>query len=99
MDPDTQFRTVGDEYRRTMTRRFLFSRGSHLLGTAALAAQAEGKIQSIDKEALTITLEDGQSYKLPGEFDVSAISEGMEIFFAYDDVAGQKMITDLELTE
>lgn len=66
---------------------------------AALAAQAEGKIQSIDREKLTITLEDGESYKLPGEFDVTAISEGMGIYFAYDDVDGQKLITDLELEQ
>jgi Cu/Ag efflux protein CusF len=67
--------------------------------SAALAAQGEGKIASIDRETLTITLEDGKSYKLPGEFDMTAISEGVEVYFAYDTVDGQNMITDLELSE
>ena len=62
---------------------------------SAFAAQAEGEIRSIDREAMTITLDDGKSYKLPGEFDVGSISEGMTILFAYDEVNGVNMITDI----
>ncbi len=42
---------------------------------AALAAQAEGEIRKVDRDAMTVTLDDGKSYKLPGEFDISAIQE------------------------
>jgi hypothetical protein len=66
---------------------------------AAFAAEAEGAIQSIDSENLTITLEDGKSYKLPGEFDMSAIAEGMEVLIAYDEVDGVNLITDMALQE
>ncbi len=67
--------------------------------TVAFAAEAEGKIKSVDRDNLTITLENGKSYKLPGEFDVDAIKEGMQVLLAYDKVGDQNMITDMELSE
>ena len=70
-----------------------------LASAAAFAAEAEGEIRSIDTENLTITLDDGKSYKLPGEFDMSAIAEGMEILIAYDEVGGVNLITDMALSE
>jgi hypothetical protein len=72
---------------------------SLMLSTAALAAEAEGKIQAIDVESLTITLDDGKSYKLPGEFDVEALEEGMDVLLAYDEVSGENLITDMQLPE
>lgn len=66
---------------------------------AAFAAEAEGLIKSIDKDKLTITLDNGKSYKLPGEFDVDAIKEGMDILLAYDTIGGENLITDMELSE
>ncbi|HET9535813.1 MAG TPA: DUF1344 domain-containing protein [Mesorhizobium sp.] len=70
-----------------------------MFSSAVLAAEAEGQIQSIDKENLTITLSDGKSYKLPGEFDVDALKEGMDVILAYDQVGGENLITDMELSE
>ncbi|MER8633254.1 MAG: DUF1344 domain-containing protein, partial [Mesorhizobium sp.] len=40
-----------------------------LLSTAAFAGQTEGLIKKIDKDALTLTLDDGKSYKLNAETD------------------------------
>ena len=70
-----------------------------VMSCAALAAEAEGQIKSIDKDKLTITLSDGKSYKLPGEFDVDALKEGMDVVLAYDKVGGENLITDMELPE
>ncbi len=70
-----------------------------MISGAALAAEAEGQIQSIDKEQLTITLNDGKSYKLPGEFDLEALKEGMDVILAYDQVGGENLITDMQLSE
>ena len=70
-----------------------------LFSAAAFAAEAEGTIQSVDRDNLTITLENGRSYKLPGEFDVEAIQEGMHVLLAYDKVGDENMITDMELSE
>ena len=70
-----------------------------LIATSALAAEAEGHVKSVDKEKMTITLDDGKSYKLPGEFDIDTIHEGMEILLAYDEVGGENLITDMQLSE
>lgn len=67
--------------------------------TGAFAAEAEGKITAVDTDNLTITLENGKSYKLPGEFDVEAVKEGMHALIAYDKVGDENMITDMELSE
>lgn len=67
--------------------------------SAALAAETEGLIKSIDKENSTITLDDGKSYKLPGEFDAESLKTGMDIVLAYDKVDGQNLITDMQLPD
>lgn len=66
---------------------------------AALAADDEGTISHIDREALTITLDNGNTYKLSGEFDVEALEEGADVVLAYDTVAGEKLVTDLVIYE
>ncbi|WP_269932115.1 DUF1344 domain-containing protein [Aminobacter sp. HY435] len=66
---------------------------------AAFAAEAEGQIKSIDKDKAVITLDNGKSYKLPGEFDVDNIKPGMDILIAYDVVSGENLITDMQLPQ
>lgn len=70
-----------------------------LMAINAFAAEAEGRIKSIDRDNSTITLDNGKSYKLPGEFDVDQLKEGMEILLAYDKVGSENLITDMELPE
>ena len=70
-----------------------------MISAFAHAAEAEGHIKTIDRENLTITLEDGKSYKLPGEFDVDSLSEGMDILFAYDEIGGENLITDIAMSD
>ena len=41
-----------------------------LFSSGAFAADDEGKIAKVDPEGLTITLDNGNTYKLSGEFDV-----------------------------
>ena len=75
----------------------LIAAGLAISAGTASAADDEGVISSIDREAGTITLDNGNSYKLPVEFDMDALQEGMQILLAYDDVAGEKMVTDMEI--
>lgn len=70
-----------------------------MMSGAALAAEAEGQVKSVDKEKSIITLDNGKTYKLPGEFDVDNIKPGMEILLAYDVVEGENLITDMELPQ
>src|SRR5262245_58179938 len=90
----------GDNQRGTLMRILLAAIvATFALGSAAFAAEAEGQIKKIDTDKLTITLDNGKSYKLPGEFDVSSLKEGMEVLIAYYQVGGENLITDMELPE
>ena len=80
-------------------RILLSAVAAFMMSAVAHAAEVEGQIKSIDREKLTITLDDGKSYKLPGEFDVDSLSEGMDILFAYDEIGGENLITDIAMTE
>ncbi|MDN2567937.1 DUF1344 domain-containing protein [Aquibium sp. A9E412] len=70
-----------------------------LTAGTALAADTEGQITAVDQDAMTITLADGQTYKLPAEIDMSAIEEGMEVVIAYRELDGVLQITDMLLPE
>lgn len=62
---------------------------------AAFAADTEGEIKQVDVDTMTITLDDGKTYRLPAEMDMSAISEGITVIIAYDARDGVNQITDL----
>ena len=70
-----------------------------MLSGVAYAAEVAGQIKKVDIDQLTITLDNGNAYKLPGELDVSTLKEGMEIVLAYDEVGGENVITDMDLSE
>ncbi|MDF1601200.1 DUF1344 domain-containing protein [Mesorhizobium sp. YIM 152430] len=80
-----------------MRKIALLTAAAALFASAALAANDEGPITAIDREAMTITLENGNVYKLPGEFDIEAISEGMDVLLAYEEIEGEKQITDMDV--
>ncbi len=83
-----------------MMRTLATAAGALLMLTiTASAGETEGQIKAIDKDQLTITLSDGKNYKLPGEFDVDFLKEGMDVVLAYDEVGGQNLITDMQLPQ
>ena len=65
----------------------------------SLAADDEGTIKRIDGEEQTITLDNGNTYKLPGEFNAEALTEGTDVIVAYETVDGTKQITDIVISE
>ena len=69
------------------------------ISTAAFAGQIEGQIKKVDKEAMTLTLDDGKSYKLNAEMDVDALQPGMDVVIAYDVANGDNVITDMQVFE
>lgn len=71
-----------------------------LSGAAALAFETtEGEIKAVNVEKRTITLDDGESYKMPGEFDVASLTAGEHIVLAYDEVNGERLVTDMTVDE
>jgi len=70
-----------------------------LYSTAAFAGQTEGLIKKIDKDALTLTLDDGKSYKLNAETDLDSLKPGMDVVIAYDVTNGENVVTDMQLPD
>ena len=70
-----------------------------LAAGTAFAGQTEGLIKKVDKDAMTLTLDDGKSYKLNAEMDVDSLKPGMDVVIAYDVTGGQNIITDMEIPE
>jgi len=70
-----------------------------LLSTAAFAGQTEGLIKKVDKDTLTLTLDDGKSYKLNAETDLDALKPGMDIVIAFDVSNGENVVTDMQLPD
>lgn len=66
---------------------------------AANAAEDEGIIAAVDAESLTITLENGNSYKLSAEIDIESLEVGSDVVLAYDVVGKDKLVTDLVIYE
>ena len=82
-----------------MLSALLVAVGLALSSGAAAAADDEGTISKVDREKLTITLDNGNTYKLSGEFDVEALKVGVDVVLAYDTVGGEKLVTDLVVYE
>lgn len=72
---------------------------SALFSTIILADDAEGVITAINEDAETITLNDGKTYRLPGEFDISALTKGEKVLVSYDVVDNDRFITFIESAE
>ena len=64
---------------------------------AAYAADADGTITKVDTEKMTIVLDNGKTYRLPEEMDISAVVEGAEVIIAYDAKDGVNQITDMHI--
>lgn len=77
-------------------RGIIAAAGALIMMTAgALAADTEGEIKQVDADAMTITLDDGKTYRLPAEMDVSTITEGVTVIIAYDTRNGVNQIIDM----
>jgi len=66
-----------------------------VMSGAAVAANAEGTIKKLDKQTMTITLDDGKAYKLSEEFSVEDYSEGMSVMISYDEIDGKKIVLQI----
>ena len=78
---------------------FLIASMIFALPHTALADEATGKIVSIDEGAQSLKLDDGNVYKLPGEFDYSVITKDMKVLVVYDLSGKDKIVTDIEKSE
>jgi hypothetical protein len=77
-------------------RKLIAAAGALMLMSAgALAAVTEGEIRQVDLDALTIVLDDGKTYRLPPEIDMSVIAEGITVTIDYEARDGVNQIMDM----
>nr|WP_306228734.1 MULTISPECIES: DUF1344 domain-containing protein [unclassified Aurantimonas] len=62
----------------------------------ALAEEVSGTIKAIDQASATLTLDDGSTYALPGEFDYTAVKPGMEVVVIFDETDATHPVIDLQ---
>lgn len=65
----------------------------------ALADDAEGKITTINEDTETITLDNGVTYRLPGEFDYRDLKKGMKVIVTFDLVDNIRYISNIDETD
>ncbi len=78
---------------------FLIAALVFALPHTAQADEVEGKIVSVDEGTQSLKLDDGNTYKLPGEFDYSVISADMKVLIVFDVNGEEKLVTDIERAE
>ncbi|MFK0384762.1 MULTISPECIES: DUF1344 domain-containing protein [Rhizobium/Agrobacterium group] len=79
-----------------------------LLATANLLAPINGYTQSVDVEgtiskidvnALTITLNDGKTYRVPEEFNFEGLKAGVKVVVFYTEVDGKRVVDDMDVLQ
>lgn len=81
---------------KTIIAAFL---ASLAMSVAAIAGEAQGSIVSTDATAMTVTLDNNETYALPADFDITLIGRGMVVALAYNDDDAAKTVTDMELLD
>jgi Cu/Ag efflux protein CusF len=82
-----------------MNRLMLAASAAALLAVSsfpALAAEATGAITAVDPAAGTVTLDDGNIYVLPANFDLAMLPAGARVKITYEEVDGKLTITAVE---
>jgi outer membrane lipoprotein SlyB len=61
---------------------------------AAFADEVQGAITAVDPTAMTITLDDGNTYALPSDVDAASLQVGEKVMIEYSkDASGQMTAT------
>ena len=60
---------------------------------SAFAAEVTGAVTAVDPATLSVTLDDGNTYVLPADFDVAALTAGLQVTFTYEDIDGTRTVS------
>ena len=69
------------------------------LSGAALAADVEGKIKSVDAIEKTFTLEDGTKVWIGDSVSMDTLKEGSDVKASYEEKDGKNMATSVEVKD
>ena len=65
----------------------------------ANAAESQGKIKSVDQEAMVLTLEDGTMFQLSEDVAVENLKPGQEVSVSYETKDGENVADKVEVKE
>jgi len=65
----------------------------------AAAEQISGKIQKVDASERTFVLEDGTKLQLAEGLPTEGLKEGASVKASYEERDGQKVVTEIEISE
>ncbi|MGT9989235.1 DUF1344 domain-containing protein, partial [Klebsiella pneumoniae] len=63
------------------------------------SVDVEGTISKIDANGLSITLNDGKTYRVPEEFNFEGLKAGVKVVVFYTEVDGKRVVDDLQVVE
>ena len=69
------------------------------VASPAFADEASGKVQSVNQEERTITLEDGTQFRVSEDANIESVMEGDEVTVSYEEADGQKTATEIQPAE
>ena len=65
----------------------------------AQSADVEATINSVDVGGLSLILDDGETYKVPEEFNFDGLDSGVKVLVFYTEVDGSRVVDDLEIIQ
>jgi hypothetical protein len=69
------------------------------LNSWAQSVDVEATIKAVDAKALSLTLDDGKTYKVPEEFNFEGLKAGVKVLVFYTVMDGNRIIDDLEIVQ
>jgi hypothetical protein len=89
------------EHRRSLMRKLtsVLALGLVLVAGAAMAAEIEGKIQSVDQGERVIVLDNGTKLWVAEGLSMDALKEGAKVKASYEERDGKNVTTSLDVSE
>ena len=69
------------------------------LSAMAESADVEAVITNVDTASLSLSLDDGEKYQAPEEFNFEGLEPGVKVLVFYTEVDGARVINDLEILQ
>lgn len=65
----------------------------------AQSADVEATIKAVNTNSLSLTLDDGNTYKVPEEFNFEGLKPGVKVVVFYTVTDGSRVVDDLQVIE
>lgn len=69
------------------------------LSAMAESADVEAVITDVNTDRLSLSLDDGESYEAPEEFNFEGLKAGVRVLVFYTEIDGKRVINDLEIVQ